>query len=148
MLKSFAAKTLIALTILMACAEDYDPFTDVDPDLLARASTMDSGLKYIDITIGEGPSPELGETVTVHYVGELTDGTVFDSSIERDEPFEFILGSVNIIEGWYWGVRTMGVGGERILIIPPDLGYGAQGVGSVIPPYATLIFTITLLAIG
>lgn len=137
----------MALIALTACAEDYDPFSDVDPDLLARATEMDSGLWYIDVRVGEGPMPEIGGIVTVHYIGALTDGTVFDNSIERDEPFEFVLGTANIIPGWNFGVSTMRVGGERILIIPPDLGYGAQGAGDVIPPYATLIFTITLLAV-
>lgn len=147
MLKSFTVRILIAFVALTACAEDYDPFGDVDPDLLAIAVETNSGLMYVDLIIGTGPEPISGDTVTVHYVGEFTDGTVFDSSIERDEPFEFILYVSNLILGWHYGVKTMQVGGERILIIPPDLGYGADGNGGVIPPYTTLIFTITLLSI-
>lgn len=107
--------------------------------------TTDSGLKYHDFEVGEGPSPEEGQTVFVHYTGWLEDGTKFDSSIDRGQPFSFVLGVGNVIPGWDEGVATMKVGGKRQLVIPPELGYGDQGAGGVIPPGATLVFEVELL---
>jgi peptidylprolyl isomerase len=104
-----------------------------------------SGLKYIDMVIGEGDTPPQGSKVTVHYSGYLTDGKKFDSSVDRKEPFQFVLGMGRVIKGWDEGVATMKVGGKRKLIIPPQLGYGARGAGSVIPPNAELIFDVELL---
>jgi peptidylprolyl isomerase len=109
--------------------------------------TTESGLKYYDLKTGTGDSPEAGQTVLVHYTGWLTDGTQFDSSVDRGEPFSFVLGEGSVISGWDEGLATMKVGGKRQLVIPPDLGYGDQGSGSVIPPGATLIFEVELLAI-
>jgi peptidylprolyl isomerase len=110
--------------------------------------TTPSGLEYIDETIGEGPAPVEGQDVTVHYVGTLADGTTFDSSRERDEPFTFQIGTGEVIKGWDEGVMSMRVGGRRRLIIPPQLGYGANGAGGVIPPNATLVFEVELLDIN
>lgn len=108
----------------------------------------DSGLKYEDLAVGDGPSAAAGQTVTVHYTGWLTDGSKFDSSVDRDDPFRFPLGRGQVIRGWEEGLVGMQVGGKRRLTIPPQLGYGAAGAGGVIPPHATLIFEIELLDVS
>ncbi len=107
----------------------------------------DSGLKYEDLVVGEGDEASAGSTVVVHYTGWLTDGTKFDSSLDRNDPFSFPLGGGRVIRGWDEGVSGMCVGGRRKLTIPPQLGYGAAGAGGVIPPNATLVFEIELLEI-
>ena len=107
--------------------------------------TTESGLKYTDFVVGEGASPETGQSVTVHYTGWLEDGTKFDSSLDRGEPFTFQIGMGQVIAGWDEGVSTMKVGGKRQLVIPPDLGYGEQGAGNIIPANATLVFEVELL---
>lgn len=108
------------------------------------AKTMNE-LKVEDIKVGSGAEAVSGKKVTVNYVGTLTDGKKFDSSIDRGTPFSFTLGSGQVIKGWDLGVAGMKVGGRRKLTIPPDLGYGARGAGSDIPPNATLIFEVELL---
>lgn len=110
--------------------------------------TTPSGLKYIDTQVGSGASPTPGRKVTVHYTGYLTDGTKFDSSVDRGSPFQFIIGTGTVIQGWDEGVMTMKVGGKRRLTIPAKLGYGSRGAGGVIPPNATLIFDVELLGVG
>lgn len=107
--------------------------------------TTASGLIIEDIVIGNGESASAGQTVLVHYTGWLRDGAKFDSSKDRDEPFEFPLGAQHVIAGWDEGVVGMQIGGTRKLTIPPQLGYGARGAGGVIPPNATLVFEIELL---
>ena len=109
--------------------------------------TTPSGLKYTDLTVGQGAQPKQGDRVVVHYTGTLTDGTKFDSSVDRDQPFVFTIGVGEVIKGWDEGVATMKVGGKRKLIIPSTLGYGTKGVGGVIPPNATLVFDVELLNI-
>ncbi|MDX2099900.1 MAG: FKBP-type peptidyl-prolyl cis-trans isomerase [Leptolyngbyaceae cyanobacterium bins.59] len=104
-----------------------------------------SGLKYVDLVEGTGPSPKPGQPVVVHYTGTLENGRKFDSSRDRDEPFQFQIGLGRVIKGWDEGVMTMKVGGQRKLIIPPDLAYGSRGAANVIPPNATLIFDVELL---
>jgi peptidylprolyl isomerase len=113
--------------------------------------TLPDGLKYTDVKVGDGAIAAAGQTVSVHYTGWLYEngekGKKFDSSRDRGEPFSFPLGAGHVIKGWDEGVAGMKVGGQRTLIIPPDLAYGARGAGGVIPPNATLIFDVELLAV-
>jgi FKBP-type peptidyl-prolyl cis-trans isomerase len=109
--------------------------------------TTASGLQYEDIVVGEGDAPVVGRAVSVHYTGTLLDGTKFDSSKDRGQPFTFTLGVGMVIKGWDEGVAGMKVGGQRKLTIPSDLAYGSRGAGGVIPPNATLIFDVELLAV-
>jgi peptidylprolyl isomerase len=107
--------------------------------------TTRSGLKYTDVVVGTGPSPRPGQTAVVHYTGTLTDGTKFDSSVDKGQPYSFPLGMGSVIKGWDEGVATMKVGGKRHLVVPPALGYGAAGRPPAIPGGATLLFDIELL---
>jgi len=109
--------------------------------------TTESGLKYVDLVVGTGREASTGDLVTVHYTGWLTNGTKFDSSVDRRDPFSFPIGSGKVIRGWDEGVAGMKVGGKRKLTIPPQLGYGSRGAGGVIPPNATLVFDVELLEI-
>jgi FKBP-type peptidyl-prolyl cis-trans isomerase FkpA len=114
--------------------------------------TTDSGLQYEDTTVGEGAEAKAGQQVTVHYTGWLrnddgSQGAKFDSSKDRNDPFQFNLGAGQVIRGWDEGVQGMKIGGKRRLTIPASLGYGARGAGGVIPPNATLIFDVELLAV-
>lgn len=114
-------------------------------------TTTPSGLSYEDTTLGNGASPEKGQTCVMHYTGWLwvngAKGSKFDSSVDRGRPFEFPIGRGRVIKGWDEGVASMKVGGKRTLLIPPDLGYGASGAGGVIPANATLLFEVELLAL-
>jgi len=105
-------------------------------------------MKIESIKSGAGASPKRGETVTVHYTGWLLDGTKFDSSVDRDEPFAFVLGTGQVIQGWDEGVATMRVGDKAKLTIPPEKAYGEEGYPGAIPPNATLVFEVELLSIG
>jgi FKBP-type peptidyl-prolyl cis-trans isomerase len=107
--------------------------------------TTQSGLQYQDTVVGAGAEAIAGKSVTVNYVGTLQDGTKFDSSIDRNQPFTFTLGAGQVIPGWDEGIAGMKVGGKRKLVIPPDLAYGAQGYPPVIPANATLTFDVELL---
>ncbi len=122
--------------------------TSMEGTDMENVITTSSGLKYVDLTEGEGASPHRRQKVTVHYTGTLEDGSKFDSSRDRNSPFSFKIGVGQVIKGWDEGVATMKVGGRRKLIIPPELGYGSRGAGGVIPPNATLIFDVELLKIG
>lgn len=123
---------LMAMTEAESLSDDY--------------TTTPSGLRYKDIVVGTGESPQTGQTVTVHYTGTLTNGSKFDSSRDRGQPFSFPIGAGRVIKGWDEGVATMKMGGRRELVIPPELGYGSRGAGGVIPPNATLIFDVELIS--
>ena len=114
-------------------------------------NTTASGLQYEDTVVGEGAAAKAGQNVTVHYTGWLynngVQGAKFDSSKDRNDPFVFVLGAGMVIKGWDEGVQGMKVGGQRTLLIPAALGYGARGAGGVIPPNATLKFDVELLAV-
>lgn len=110
-------------------------------------TTYPNGLKIQDLAFGTGEEAVDGKTITVHYTGTLENGTKFDSSVDRGQPFSFVLGSGYVIQGWEQGFKGMKVGGKRKLIIPPALGYGSRGAGNLIPPNATLIFEVELLAV-
>jgi peptidylprolyl isomerase len=116
-----------------------------------KTMTTASGLQIIDSKVGTGATPKSGQICVMHYTGWLYEdgkkGKKFDSSVDRNEPFEFPIGQHQVIGGWDEGVATMQVGGKRTLIIPPALGYGARGAGGVIPPNATLIFDVELLGV-
>ncbi|MCI0697305.1 FKBP-type peptidyl-prolyl cis-trans isomerase [candidate division KSB1 bacterium] len=112
-----------------------------------QPETTSTGLKYIDIEIGNGASPQSGQQVVVHYSGYLTNGTKFDSSVDSDEALAFAIGVGQVIRGWDEGVMSMKAGGKRKLIIPPQLGYGERGAPPVIPPNAELIFDVELLEV-
>ena len=109
--------------------------------------TTASGLIYEDTTVGGAAEAKAGDHVVVHYTGWLTNGSKFDSSKDRNDPFSFPLGQRHVIADWDEGVQGMKIGGTRKLTIPPQLGYGARGAGGVIPPNATLVFEVELLAI-
>ncbi len=111
-----------------------------------NVTTTDSGLKYVVVEEGTGATPKPGDLVKVHYTGTLQDGTKFDSSVDRGEPIEFVLGRGQVIPGWDEGIGLMKVGGKAKLIIPPDLAYGESGAGGVIPPNATLNFEVELVS--
>jgi peptidylprolyl isomerase len=122
-----------------------------DAQSAAKPVTTSTGLQMIDTQVGTGASPRQNQTAVVHYTGWLYEngakGKKFDSSVDRGQPFEFPVGAGRVIAGWDQGVATMKVGGKRTLIVPPQLGYGAQGAGGAIPPNATLIFDVELLGV-
>ncbi len=112
------------------------------------STTTPSGLIIDELVVGAGAAAAAGQQVTVHYTGWLTNGTKFDSSKDRGDPFIFPLGAGRVIKGWDEGVQGMKIGGKRKLTIPPALGYGARGAGGVIPPNATLVFEVELLGVA
>jgi FKBP-type peptidyl-prolyl cis-trans isomerase len=142
---------LALLVVLAACgSRDRDSRAPASSggDLSADTATMirtGSGLRYHDVIVGQGSEATPGHQVKVHYTGWLLNGKKFDSSRDRGEPFEFALGGGQVIAGWDEGVAGMRVGGQRKLVIPPDLGYGAGGAPPDIPPGATLVFDVELL---
>ena len=136
------------LLLLAACRpapSTSSPTTVSGANVNATEVTMPDGLQYTDDQVGTGAEATTGKTAVVHYTGWLMDGTKFDSSVDRNQPFSFPLGAGQVIKGWDEGVVGMKVGGKRTLIIPPALGYGARGAGGVIPPNATLKFEVQLL---
>jgi peptidylprolyl isomerase len=142
-----ATLTALILTSMVPMVSD----DSASAQSAAKPVTTSSGLQMIDTKPGTGATPRAGQTVTVHYTGWLYEngkkGKKFDSSVDRNEPFEFPIGQGRVIRGWDEGVGSMKVGGKRTLIIPPQLGYGARGAGGAIPPNATLIFDVELLGL-
>jgi len=132
---------VVAVALAAACSKK-----SAEPS--AAAAPAKGGLIVETIKVGDGPLAAQGKTVSVHYTGRLTDGTKFDSSLDRGQPFEFVLGAGQVIRGWDTGIDGMRVGGKRKLTIPPELAYGAVGTpGGPIPPNATLVFDVELLAV-
>jgi len=144
---ALATSLSVSLSGLVATAA----FSTANAQTAGAPVTTQSGLKIIDNTVGKGVSPKTGQICTMHYTGWLYENgnrtRKFDSSVDRGQPFEFIIGQGQVIRGWDEGVASMKVGGKRTLIIPPDLGYGARGAGGVIPPNATLVFEVELLGV-
>ena len=142
---------LLAAVSIPACSQKEVAAVSEKPTespAAAGAVKTPSGLAYVDLVKGNGAAPTSGKNVTVHYTGWLENGTKFDSSVDRGQPFTFRIGAGEVIPGWDEGVMSMRVGGKRKLIIPPQLGYGANGAGGVIPPNATLIFEVELLDVA
>jgi len=126
------------------------PSMSSSPSMTPEAAIIElsGGLKYQDQVVGQGKEAKAGDLATVHYVGVLADGRKFDSSRDRGTPFSFTLGAGEVIKGWDLGVAGMREGGKRVLLIPPELGYGARGAGGgAIPPNATLLFEVELLKV-
>jgi len=142
-------RTFTLVLILAACAAllAAQTSTSAPTKVTGKPKMTRSGVEYWDIKVGDGKTAVPGKKVVVHYTGWLTNGKKFDSSVDRMEPFTFTLGAGQVIKGWDEGVAGMKEGGKRQLKIPPQAGYGARGAGGVIPPNATLIFDVELLAV-
>jgi peptidylprolyl isomerase len=146
-------RTFAAFALLMGAFAFTAPAAVAAEDTgkAMTATTTASGLQIIDSKVGAGESPKTGQTCVMHYTGWLYEngvkGKKFDSSVDRGQPFEFVIGKGQVIKGWDEGVATMKIGGKRTLIIPAALGYGARGAGGAIPPNATLMFDVELLGV-
>jgi len=146
-----SAAVAIALVAVLGSVSIDSSHSPAMAQAKGKLMTTASGLQIEDSVVGTGASPAKGQTCVMHYTGWLYEngvkGKKFDSSVDRNEPFEFPIGMSRVIKGWDEGVASMKVGGKRTLIIPPDLGYGARGAGGVIPPNATLVFDVELLGV-
>jgi len=141
--------SLLSVVLITACQPSGENPVSENTD-----SAEITELQITDVVDGDGATAEAGQTVVVHYTGWLYDpsqpdnrGAKFDSSVDRDQPFSFPLGAGRVIRGWDEGFAGMQIGGKRILVIPPDMGYGERGAGGAIPPNATLMFEVDLLEI-
>jgi peptidylprolyl isomerase len=147
--------TAFAAALFAAPAFADDPKPTPAPEVakegVSKMTKTPSGLQYEDTKVGTGASPQKGQTCVMNYTGWLWEngakGKKFDSSLDRGTPFSFPIGQGRVIKGWDEGVATMKVGGQRVLLIPPDLGYGSRGASGVIPPNATLVFEVELLEV-
>ncbi len=144
---AFAVATAIVLAVGFSACTKKDQPADGATSTTSTAPDANQELKIEDLKEGNGAEAVDGKTVSVHYTGLLTDGKKFDSSLDRGQPFKFVLGQQQVIQGWDQGVKGMKVGGKRKLTIPSRLGYGERGAGSVIPPNATLVFEVELLGV-
>jgi len=146
---------LLSLSFVLFCSKSQDKSqahvkkiqSGQNITIPENAIVTPSGLKYVDIEQGKGAMPQVGQTVVVHYTGWLLNGKKFDSSLDRHQPFKFVLGQGQVIPGWDEGIKTMHVGGKRRLFIPYQLAYGERGYPPVIPPKAMLVFDVQLLSI-
>jgi len=155
-MKKFLGVMILVILVLGLAGCSGDDMKDASATNNAAGSSADEVTKDTkeakemvieDIVIGEGEEAVAGKLISVHYTGTLEDGTKFDSSVDRGIPFEFTLGAGQVIEGWDKGFDGMKVGGQRRLVIPPEMGYGEFGAGDVIPPNATLIFDVELIGV-
>ena len=142
-----AALPVVAVLFLTAACADPQNGKAAQAQTEGKETVTSTGLKYVDLEVGEGAEAVSGKAVEVHYTGWLENGTKFDSSLDRQEPFTFRLGAGEVIEGWDQGVAGMKVGGKRKLTIPPGLAYGSRAVGGVIPANSTLLFEVELLGV-
>jgi FKBP-type peptidyl-prolyl cis-trans isomerase len=146
--RSLLASFLCIAGALSAAAQAAQESKPMEPTTAPKEVTTASGLRYTDLKAGSGAEAKTGNVVEVHYTGWLENGTKFDSSHDRNQPFRFKLGAGQVIRGWDEGVAGMKIGGKRKLVIPAELGYGRTGAGGVIPPGATLVFEVELLGVS
>ncbi|PIT92590.1 MAG: peptidylprolyl isomerase [Candidatus Harrisonbacteria bacterium CG10_big_fil_rev_8_21_14_0_10_42_17] len=157
MLKKYIVIIIITIVVIIIgralyqdnqTKETLQTKTTIENEEVMEKTPNENGLQIENIKEGTGEGAKNGDVVSVHYTGTLVDGTKFDSSLDRGTPFQFTLGTGTVIKGWDQGILGLKVGGKRKLTIPPELGYGANGLGAIIPPNATLIFDVELIAIN